>query len=68
MRRIALAAIAVAMIAGPAQAQNGTATGDQPVRIRGADQYKAPARFREELLEAMKKKPPALATYTGRNG
>ena len=25
----------------------------------GADQYKAPAQFREQLLEAMKKKPPA---------
>ncbi|HVV87465.1 MAG TPA: hypothetical protein VHE35_30695, partial [Kofleriaceae bacterium] len=42
-----------------AQAQGGTANGDQPVRIPGADQYKAPARFREELLEAMKKKAPA---------
>ncbi len=42
-----------------AQAQGGTATGDQPVRIPGADQYKAPAQFREQLLEAMKKKPPA---------
>ena len=42
-----------------AQAQGGSATGDQPVRIPGADQYKAPAQFREQLLEAMKKRPPA---------
>lgn len=41
-----------------AQAQGGTGQGDQPVRIPGADQYKAPAEFRQELLEAMKKKPP----------
>lgn len=41
-----------------AQAAGGTASGDQPVRIPGADQYKAPAHFREELLEAMKKRPP----------
>ena len=42
-----------------AQAEGGSATGDQPVRIPGADQYKAPAQFREQLLEAMKKRAPA---------
>lgn len=37
------------------QAQEG-AVGDEPVRIPGADEYRAPERFREDLLEAMKKK------------
>jgi hypothetical protein len=41
------------------QAQEG-ATSDEPIRIPGADEYRAPERFREDLLEAMKKKsaPP----------
>ncbi|MBA3460737.1 MAG: DUF4175 family protein [Deltaproteobacteria bacterium] len=39
------------------QAQEG-AVSDEPIRIPGADQYKAPERFREDLLEAMKKKAP----------
>jgi hypothetical protein len=41
------------------QAQEG-ATNDEPIRIPGADEYRAPERFREDLLEAMKKKsaPP----------
>jgi hypothetical protein len=39
------------------QAQEGN-VGDEPIRIPGADEYRAPERFREELLEAMKKKPP----------
>jgi hypothetical protein len=39
------------------QAQEG-AVSDEPVRIPGADEYRAPERFREEVLEAMKKKPP----------
>jgi len=30
--------------------------GDEPIRIPGADEYRAPERFREDLLEAMKKK------------
>lgn len=39
------------------QAQEGTgATGDEPIRIPGADEYRAPERFREDLLEAMKNK------------
>jgi hypothetical protein len=37
------------------QAQEG-AIGDEPIRIPGADEYRAPERFREDLLEAMKKK------------
>ena len=42
-----------------AQMQGDTAAGDEPVRIPGADQYRAPERFREELLEGMKRRPPA---------
>jgi len=38
------------------QAQEGSNIGEEPIRIPGADEYKAPERFREELLEAMKKK------------
>jgi len=37
------------------QAQEG-AVGDEPIRIPGADEYRAPERFREDLLDAMKKK------------
>jgi hypothetical protein len=37
------------------QAQEG-AIGDEPIRIPGADEYRAPERFREDLLEAMKQK------------
>nr|MBA2545041.1 hypothetical protein [Deltaproteobacteria bacterium] len=40
------------------QAQEG-ALGDEPVKIPGAENYRAPERFREDLLEAMKKKKPA---------
>jgi hypothetical protein len=42
------------------QAQEGT-TNDEPIRIPGAEEYRAPARFREELLEAAKK--PTLPGY-----
>ncbi|HSD87730.1 MAG TPA: hypothetical protein VLB44_09450 [Kofleriaceae bacterium] len=38
------------------QAQEG-AIGDEPIRIPGADEYKAPERFREDLLDAAKQKP-----------
>jgi hypothetical protein len=38
------------------QAQEGANVGEEPIRIPGADEYKAPERFREDLLEAMKKK------------
>jgi hypothetical protein len=37
------------------QAQEGSVA-DEPIRIPGADEYRAPERFREDLLEAMKKK------------
>lgn len=37
------------------QAQEG-AVNDEPIKIPGADEYRAPERFREDLLEAMKKK------------
>ena len=37
------------------QAQEG-AVGDEPIKIPGADEYRAPERFREDVLEAMKKK------------
>ncbi|MBS1123702.1 MAG: hypothetical protein H6Q90_5930 [Deltaproteobacteria bacterium] len=37
------------------QAQEG-AVADEPIKIPGADEYRAPERFREDLLEAMKKK------------
>ena len=40
------------------QAQEGAATNDEPIRIPGADEYRAPERFREELMEAKKKPPP----------
>ena len=40
------------------QAQEGTVN-DEPIRIPGADEYRAPERFREDLLEAMKKKGKA---------
>ncbi len=39
------------------QAQEGT-TNDDPIRIPGADEYRAPERFREEVLEGMKKPLP----------
>ncbi|MBE7448843.1 MAG: hypothetical protein HS111_08110 [Kofleriaceae bacterium] len=42
-----------------ARTQGEAAGGDEPVRIPGADEYRAPERFREELLEAMKRRPPA---------
>ena len=28
--------------------------GDEPIRIPGAEEFKAPAQFREELMEGMK--------------
>ena len=37
------------------QAQQSS-VGAEPIRIPGADEYRAPERFREDLLEAMKKK------------
>ena len=37
------------------QAQEGT-VGEEPVRIPGAEEFKAPQRYREELLEGQKRK------------
>jgi len=45
------------------QAQEGTSVGEEPIRIPGADEYRAPERFREDLLEAMKKKGGSLDGY-----
>jgi len=42
------------------QAQEG-AVGDEPVKIPGAENYRAPEKFREDLLEAMKKQPQPTA-------
>ncbi len=39
------------------QAQEGSVS-DEPIRIPGADEYRAPERFREDLLEAKKKGAP----------
>jgi hypothetical protein len=38
------------------QAQEGSNVGEEPIRIPGADEYRAPERFREDLLEAAKKR------------
>ena len=39
--------------------QDGGAGLDQePIRIPGADEYRAPEHFREDILEAMKKRAP----------
>jgi hypothetical protein len=40
------------------QAQEGVQNSDEPIRIPGAEEYRAPEKEREELLEAAKKKPP----------
>ena len=37
------------------QAQQN-AVGDEPIRIPGADEYRAPERYREDILEAAKKR------------
>src|ERR1700761_1535190 len=37
------------------QAQQGSVS-EEPIRIPGADEYRAPEKYREELLEAAKKK------------
>jgi len=39
-----------------ADGQNGLH--DEPIRIPGADEYRAPEKFREDILEAMKKHAP----------
>ncbi len=41
------------------QQQQGQGRDSEPVRIPGADEYRAPQEFREEILEAMKKEAPS---------
>ena len=41
------------------QRQEGAGIGDEPIRIPGAEEYRAPEQFREDILEAMKKKAPS---------
>lgn len=41
------------------QRQEGAGVGDEPIRIPGAEEYRAPEQFREDILEAMKKKAPS---------
>lgn len=40
------------------QRQEAAGQAEDPIRIPGAEEYKAPAQFREEILEAMKKRGP----------
>ncbi len=40
------------------QRQEGAGASEEPIRIPGADDYKAPEQFREDILEAMKKRAP----------
>jgi Domain of unknown function (DUF4175) len=40
------------------QAQGQAGLRDEPIRIPGADEYRAPEKFREDILEAMKKHAP----------
>jgi hypothetical protein len=40
------------------QQQHGAADADEPIRIPGADAYRAPEKFREDILEAMKRRAP----------
>ncbi len=37
------------------EAQGRSGLRDEPVRIPGADEYRAPEKFREDILDAMKK-------------
>ena len=45
--------------AAPRARRRQSSVNDEPIRIPGADEYRAPEQFREELLEAMKKKGAA---------
>lgn len=45
------------------QAQDGSGMRDEPVRIPGADEYKPPVHFREQIMEAMKRQNEAPAGY-----
>ncbi|HTJ43137.1 MAG TPA: DUF4175 family protein [Kofleriaceae bacterium] len=40
------------------QSEGQTGLRDEPIRIPGADEYRAPEKFREDILEAMKKRAP----------
>jgi hypothetical protein len=40
------------------EAQGRSGLRDEPVRIPGADEYRAPEKFREDILDAMKKDQP----------
>jgi hypothetical protein len=40
------------------QQQHGAGSDDEPIRIPGADAYRAPEKFREDILEAMKRRAP----------
>jgi hypothetical protein len=40
------------------QRQEGAGSTEEPIRIPGADEYKAPEQFRQDILEAMKKRAP----------
>jgi hypothetical protein len=41
------------------QAEGQSGLRDEPIRIPGADEYRAPEKFREDILEAMKKHAPS---------
>ncbi|MEZ4360314.1 MAG: hypothetical protein R3B48_09045 [Kofleriaceae bacterium] len=41
------------------QRQEGAGVDNDPIRIPGAEEYRAPEQFREDILEAMKKKAPS---------
>lgn len=43
----------------PKEAMQGSRTDKEPVRIPGADEFRAPKEFRQEMLEAMKRGAPA---------
>ena len=40
------------------QSDGGAGLDSEPIRIPGADEYRAPEHFREDILEAMKKRAP----------
>jgi hypothetical protein len=44
---------------GAAREQQRAVSSDEPIRIPGAGEYRAPARFREEIMEAMKRLAPS---------
>jgi hypothetical protein len=40
------------------QDDGSSGLGSEPIRIPGADEYRPPEEFREDILEAMKKRAP----------